>query len=104
MLDETVVRINGQQFCPFTAVDPETNRILYCGIIPTTTTAFPERFLRELREKRTSPTACVSSITPNVPQRRCGNAVERVFGEKTRRTSPFGDSFSNVDLGTAETW
>ena len=49
-LDETVIRINGQQFWLYAAVDPETNRFLHIRLFTTTTTALTQQFLRELRE------------------------------------------------------
>ena len=50
-LDETVIRINGQQFWLYAAVDPETNEFLHLQLFTTTTTALTQQFLRELREK-----------------------------------------------------
>ena len=50
-LDETVIRINGQQFWLYAAVDPETNKFLHMRLFTTTTTALTQQFLRELREK-----------------------------------------------------
>jgi putative transposase len=49
-LDETVIRINGQQFWLYAAVDPKTNRFLHIRLF-TKTTALTQQFLRELREK-----------------------------------------------------
>ncbi|SEO29761.1 putative transposase, partial [Halorientalis persicus] len=50
-LDETVIRINDEQFWLYTAVEPETNRILHSRLLPARTTALTERFLRELKQK-----------------------------------------------------
>ena len=50
-LNETVIRINGQQYWLYAAVDPDTNRFLHVRLFSTTTTALTQRFLRELREK-----------------------------------------------------
>lgn len=50
-LDETVIRINGQQFWLYAAVDPATNGFLHVRLFTTTTTALTQRFLREFREK-----------------------------------------------------
>jgi putative transposase len=33
-VDETVIRINNQQFWLYTAADPETNELLHCGCFP----------------------------------------------------------------------
>jgi len=50
-VDETVIRINGQQYWLYAAVNPESNIFLHVRMFPTTTTALTERFLQELREK-----------------------------------------------------
>ena len=50
-LDETVIRINGQQFWLYAAVNPETNKFLYLRLFATTTTALTRRFLQELQQK-----------------------------------------------------
>jgi putative transposase len=50
-LDETVIRVNGQQYWLYAAVDPETNRFLHIRLFTTTTTALTQKFLRELRTK-----------------------------------------------------
>ena len=47
-IDETVIRINDQQFWLYAAADPETNDLLHLRLFSTTTTALPEIFLREL--------------------------------------------------------
>jgi putative transposase len=38
-LDETVIRINGQQFWLYAAIDPDTNKFLHLRLFTTTTTA-----------------------------------------------------------------
>ena len=50
-LDETVIRINGQQFWLYTAVDPNTNKFLHIRLFTTTTTALTQQFLQELQRK-----------------------------------------------------
>lgn len=37
-LDETVIRVNGQQFWLYAAVDPDTNKFLHLRLFTTTTT------------------------------------------------------------------
>lgn len=117
-VDETVIRINGQQFWLYAAVDPEVNRFLHMWLYTTITTVLTERFFRELREKHDIEDAVflVDHATHLVAAlRRSGlrfqpvrhgnrNAVERVFREVKRRTSSFSNSFSHVDPATAETW
>jgi transposase-like protein len=46
-----VIRINGQQFWLYAAVDPEINKFLHVRHFTTTTTALTQQFLRELRKK-----------------------------------------------------
>jgi putative transposase len=50
-VDETVIRINGQQFWLYAAVNPESNEFLHLRLFTTTTTALTQQFLHELREK-----------------------------------------------------
>ncbi|NLV05066.1 IS6 family transposase, partial [Haloarcula rubripromontorii] len=56
-LDETVIRINNQQFWLYAAADPQSNELLHVRLFPTTTTALTEIFLRELRQKHDVETA-----------------------------------------------
>ncbi len=56
-LDETVIRINDQQYWLYAAADPEINDLLHVRLFSTTTTALTEIFLRELRQKHDVETA-----------------------------------------------
>ena len=56
-LDETVIRINDQQFWLYAAADPQTNDLLHVRLFSTTTTSLTEIFLRELRQKHDVETA-----------------------------------------------
>jgi len=117
-LDKTVIRINGQQFWPYAAVNPETNNFLHVRLFTTTTTALTQRFLQELREKHyVTNTVFLIDYAHHLTAalRRAGlrfqlirhgnrNAVERIFREVKRRTSSFSNSFSHVQPTTAETW
>jgi putative transposase len=51
VLDETVIRINDQQFWLYAAADPDITNLLHLRLFPTTTTALTEIFLRELHQK-----------------------------------------------------
>jgi len=44
-VDETVIRIDGQQYWLYAAVNPNSNEFLHIRLFPTTTTALTERFL-----------------------------------------------------------
>jgi putative transposase len=117
-LDETVIRINGQQYWLYAAVDPATNKFLHIRLFTTTTTALTQQFLRELRKKHDVSeaiflvdhahhlSAALNRAGLRFQTLRHGNrnAVERVFRELKRRTSSFSNSFSHVDPATAETW
>ncbi|ELZ21139.1 transposase [Halosimplex carlsbadense 2-9-1] len=56
-LDETVIRINDQQFWLYAAADPETNDLLHVRLFSTTTKALTEICLRELQHKHDVETA-----------------------------------------------
>ena len=117
-LDEPVIRINGQQFWLYAAVDSDTNEFLHIRLYTTTTTALTQQFLQELREKHdVSDAVFLVDYAKHLAtalrqaglrfQTMChGNrsAVERVFREVKRRTSSVGNSFSHAQPTTAETW
>ena len=117
-LDETVIRINNQQFWLYAAADPDTNELLHIRLFSTTTTALTEIFLRELRQKHDVETAeflvdgakhlqtALQRAGLRFQMRRHGNrnAVERIFRELKRRTSSFSNCFSHVEPETAESW
>jgi putative transposase len=115
-LDETVVRINDEQFWLYAAADPETNELLHIRLFSTTTTALTEVFLHELRQKHDVETGeflvddaihlrtALQRAGLRFQMRRHGNrdAVERIFRELKRRTSSFSNCFSHVEPETAE--
>jgi putative transposase len=119
-LDETVIRINDQQFWLYAAADPETNELLHVRLFSTTTTTtvLTEMFLRELRQKHEVETAeflvdgakhlqtALQRAGLRFQMRRHGNrnAIERIFRELKRRTSSFSNCFSHVKPETAENW
>jgi putative transposase len=117
-LDETVIRIDGQQYWLYAAVDPETNQFLHVRLFPTTTTALTQQFLQELWQKHDVADAVFlvdHAQHLKTALQRAGlrfqtmrhgnrNAVERLFREIKRRTSSFSNSFSHVDPTTAESW
>jgi putative transposase len=117
VLDETVIRINDQQFWLYAAVDPETTQFLYIRLFTTDITGLTEIFPRELREKHDVDDAVFlidGSHSLNAACSRHGldfkyerhgnrNSVERVFRDVKRRTSSFSHCFSHVEPETAET-
>jgi putative transposase len=117
-VDETVIRINDQQFWLYAAADPQTNELLHLRLFSTTTTALTEIFLNELREKHDVESAVFlvdGAKHLQTALQRAGlrfqtehygnrNAIERIFREVKRRTSSFSNCFSHVDPETAENW
>ena len=117
-LDETVIRINDQQFWLYAAADPQSNDLLHVRLFSTTTTTLTEIFLRELRQKHDVETAVFlvdGAKHLQTALQRAGlrfqmcrhgnrNAVERIFRELKRRTSSFSNCFSHVKPETAENW
>ncbi|MFP8957413.1 IS6 family transposase [Natrialbaceae archaeon A-CW3] len=117
-VDQKVIRINGEQYWLYTAVDPQTNRILHSRLFPTYTIAIGREFLSELIEKHDVSNALFliddagdligslrkEGLSYRVELHGHRNQVERVFREVERRTSSFSNSFSHVDPATAESW
>ncbi|MDF9748570.1 IS6 family transposase [Natrinema salsiterrestre] len=117
-LDETVIQLDEYRYWLYTAVDPETNKILHIRLYSTTTTVLTERFLQELAEKHNLDDAVFlvdGAKHLQTALRRTGlrfryekhgnrNAAERVFREIKRRTSSFSNCFSHAKPSTAESW
>jgi putative transposase len=117
-LDETVIQLDEHRYWLYTAVDPETNKILHIRLYSTTTTVLTERFLQELAEKHNLDDAVFlvdGAKHLQTALRRTGlrfrfekhgnrNAAERVFREIKRRTSSFSNCFSHAKPSTAESW
>jgi transposase-like protein len=117
-VDETVIRLNDEQYWLYAAVDPETNELLHTKLEPTRTNVIAYSFFGELREKHDVDDAVflVDGAKPlNDACRRHGldfryerhgnrNSVERVFREVKRRTTSFSNCFSNAEAETANEW
>jgi putative transposase len=117
-LDETVIRINDQQFWLYAAADPQSNELLHVRLFATTTTALTQLFLRELRQKHDVESAMFlvdgakhlqaalsrAGLQFQISRHGNRNAVERIFRELKRRTSSFSNCFSHVEPETAENW
>ncbi|WP_247004482.1 IS6 family transposase [Halosolutus gelatinilyticus] len=118
VLDETVIRINSQQYWLYAACNPETTNLFHVRLFPTTTTAATQMFLAELREKHSVDSAvflvdgaqhlqtALSRAGLRFHPERHGNrnSIERIFRELKRRTSSFSNCFSHVFPETAENW
>ena len=117
-VDETVIRINDEQYWLYAAVDPATNHLVHVRLFSTYTTSLTQIFLRELREKHdvegslflvdgaTHLQTALDRASLRFQYERHGNrnSAERVFREIKRRTSSFSNCFSHVEPATAETW
>ena len=117
-VDETVIRLNDEQYWLYAAVDPETNDLLYTKLETTTTKVLAHSFLTELAEKHDVDDAVFlvdSSYSLHDACHRHGfdfryekhgnqNAVERVFREIKRQTISFSNCFSNAEAEAAGDW
>jgi len=117
-LDQTVIRVNGEQYWLYAAVDPETNRFLHVRLFPTYTIPITREFLSELLEKHDVADALFlvdstrdlegalrrMGLTYRLERHGWRYKIERVFLEIERRTSSFSNSFSHTEPATANTW
>ena len=117
-VDEKVIRINGDDYWLYGAVDPETNKILQLRLFPTTTKQTTRWFLTELHRRYQLDNVEFlvddADYLVNVLEQDGyrfqmishgnRNAIERVFWEIERRTSSFATSFNHVNPKTAESW
>ncbi|MDL0119331.1 IS6 family transposase [Halobacterium salinarum] len=116
--DETVIRLNGEQYWLYAAVDPETNELLHTKLELTTTEVFAHSLLTELSEKHDVSDAVFPVNGSHSLQDACQrlildfkyekhgnrNAVERVFREIKRCIICFSNCFSNAKAETADDW
>ncbi|OYR74044.1 IS6 family transposase [Halorubrum ezzemoulense] len=117
-VDETVIRLDGEQYWLYAAVDPETNDLLHTQLEPTTNNALADRFFADLRDRHDVDDATILVDGSTSLQRACRkhdldfryerhgnrNSVERVFREIKRRTTSFSNCFSNAKAETADEW
>ena len=117
-VDETVIRLNDENYWLYAAVDPETNELLHTTLEPTTNKVIAHAFFAELREKHDVDDAVFlidGSLSLKDACSRHGldfryerhgnrNSVERVFREVKRRTLSFSNCFSNAQAETADDW
>ena len=117
-VDETVIRLDNEQYWLYAAVDPESNDLLHTQLEPTTNNALADRFFADLRDKHDVDDATVLVDGSASLQQACRkhdldfryerhgnrNSVERVFREIKRRTVCFSNCFSNAEAETADEW
>lgn len=102
-VDETVIRLNDEQYWLYAAVDPEANELLHTTLKPTTNKVIAHTFFAELREKHDVDDAVFlidgshslkdacrrHSLDFRYERHGNRNSVERVFREIKRRTTSF---------------
>ena len=117
-VDETVIRLNDEQYWLYAAVDPETNELLHTAFEPTTNRLIAHSFFAELREKHDVNDAVFLIDGSHSPKDACRrhsldfkyerhenrNSVERVIREVKRRTTSFSNCFSKAEADTADEW
>ena len=117
-IDEKVIRINGDDYWLYGAVDPETNKILQFRLFPMTAKQTTRCFLAEPHQRYRLDSVeflvddaeyLVSVLNKDgyrfqMISQRNRNAIERVFWEIERRTSSFATGFNYVELQTVESW
>ena len=117
-VDETVIRLNNEQYWLYAAVDSDTNELLHTALEPTTNEGIAHAFLAELREKHDVNDAAFLIDGPLSLKNACRrhsldfryerhgnrNDVERVFREIKRRTISFSNCFSNAKADTVNDW
>ncbi len=117
-VDETVIRLNNEQYWLSAAVDPETTELLHTKLEPTANKLIAHAFCAELREKHDVDDAVFlidgsHSLTDacrrhslDFRYERHGNrnSVERVCRERKHRTPSFSNCFSNAEADAADDW
>jgi len=117
-VDETMIRLNGDWYWLYMAVNPDTNDVLHTKLQPTRNHYTAKEFMLELVEKHdlnesmflvdglpSLHHACRHySLRFQVTKHGNRNSVERVFREVKRRTKAFSNSFSNAHIRTADDW
>ncbi len=117
-VDETVIRLNNEQYWLYAAVDPETNELLHTKLEPTRTNVLAHAFFAELREKHDVDDAVflVDGAAPlkdachrhgldfRYEKHGSRNSVECVFRGIKRQTASFLACSSNAEADTADNW
>ncbi|MFC7187808.1 IS6 family transposase [Halorubrum yunnanense] len=117
-IDEKMIRLHGQKFWLYGAVDPQTNEILHVSLYPTANKQTTRWSLTELHRRYqlnnveflVDDADYLRSVLAEDGYRfrviRHGNrnAIEDVFWKIEQRTSSFANSFSNVASETAQNW
>lgn len=108
-VNETVIRINDQQFWLYAAANPRTNGVLHLRLFSTTTTALTEIVLNKLQQKHDVETAVFlvdgvkhlqtalqrAGLRFQIERHGNRNAVGRVFREAKRQTYYISNLFQS---------
>jgi len=117
-VDEKMIRPHGQQCWLYGAVDPQTNDILHVSLFPMATKQTTRWFLTEPHHRRQfddimflvddaeylGPGLAEDGYRFQTLTHGNRNVIERVFWEIERRPPSFANSFSRVELETAQKW
>ena len=113
-----MIRVNGDNYWLYGAVDPEANEIWQFRLFPTTTKQTTQWFFTELHRRYqldhveflVDNTDYLVNVLDEggyrfqmIPHGN-RNAIERVFLDIERRTSSFANIFSYAEPQTAESW
>ena len=117
-VDEKMIRLHGQKFWLYGAIDLQTNEILHISLFPTATKQTTRWFLAELHQRYQlddvlflvddadylGPVLAKDGYRFQTLAHGNRNAIKRVFWEIERRTSSFANSFSHVELESSQNW
>ncbi|AXR76252.1 transposase (plasmid) [Natrarchaeobaculum sulfurireducens] len=115
-VDETVIRLNDEQYWLYTVADLDSNELLHTKLELTRNKVIASNFVRELREKHDVNDAVFLISGDRLLQYGCEhhglefqyerhgdrNSVERVFRDIKRRTILFSNCFSNARATTVD--
>ena len=117
-VDEKMIRLHGQEFWLYGAVDPHTNESIHVRLFPTANKQTTRWFLTDLHRRYQlndrlflvddaeylEPVLAEDGYRFQVLAHGNRNAIERVFWRIERRIYSFANSFSHVELETAQDW
>lgn len=117
LMDETVVKQQGEEFTLFVAVDPETRHLLHAAVAPSRNYLTTRRFLTEIAElygrdppivvtdgASYGPVFTTLGITHIVRRHSVRNRIERWIQELKRRIDTFYASFTGNNVVTTNNW
>jgi transposase-like protein len=113
-----MIRLYGQEFWLYGAVDPQTNETLHVSLFPTATKQTTRLFLDELHRHYQlndvlflvddvdyfSPVLAEDGYRFQILEHANRNAIERILRKIERRTLWFANSFTHFEPETAEDW